>query len=247
MNHKEYIYTAALCIGKPYPFINFAIGIKRRYAILHFMLVLCLLFIPILTLVVRTQPDQLYTRMFSQSFEDAVVKHHNPEQFSPEIIAGDRPVIYVFDDFVIYADPNIILSVPSEFFTSGDLIRPFGEVFSMIAVYNMYIPHLLLPMLMIAFLILLVLQLLFYLMSATFLGIFRLASSRFVFGERIKIAIMSSLFPALISAAVGFFLPAVHIILFQMINLVILFSFSKRYDKREKELLLSEEERNVFQ
>ena len=241
MNHKDYLYAAALCLGKPHPFISLAVRIKWRYAILHFMLIVSLLFVPIFVLVVRTQPDQLYERMFSQNLEGAVIERHDTESFSPEKISSFRPVIYAFGDLVVYADPNIVLSAPSELFGDGELSRPFREVFGMIAVYNMYIPQFLLPMLAIAFLILLILQLFFCLVSAAALGAFRMASTRFDFGEKAKIAVMSSLLPALTGAAVGLVLPAVHIILYQMVNLLLLFFLSKRYDKKERELLLSEE------
>ncbi|MCL2004207.1 MAG: hypothetical protein FWG72_09440 [Oscillospiraceae bacterium] len=205
------------------------------------MLILCLLFVPIFILVARTQPDMLYTRLFSQSFEGAVIEFNDTESFSLEKISNARPGIYAFGDAVVYADSNIILAAPSDFFDSGELSRSFEEVFSMIAVYNMYIPRFLLPMLMIAFLILLILQFAFYLLSVCFLGISRMTSTRFVFGDRLKIVIMTSLPSALISSALGFALPAVHIVLFQMLNLPMLFFLSKRYDKKERELLLSEE------
>ena len=241
MNPKDYLYTAALCLGKPYTFINLAACIKRRYVILNFILVVSLLFIPVFALVARTQPDQIYTRMFPQSFEDAVIEYHNTESFSPEKINGARPAIYVFDDSVVYADSSIVLSAPLEHFVSGELSRPFGEVFSMIAVYNLYIPRFMLPVLMIALAILIVLHLFFCFVSAAFLGLLRLASTRFAFGKNLKITIMSALFPALISAGVGFVLPAVHIVLFQMAALLVMFSLSKKYDKKEKELLSTEE------
>jgi hypothetical protein len=245
MNYKDYLYAAALCLGKPYPFICLAKDIKWRYVILHFMLILSLLFVPIFILVVRTQPDQLYQRMFAESFEKSAAQYHNTESFLPEKISQTEPVIYVFDDFVVYSDSSIVLSVPSDLLKDSDLSRPFGEVFSMIAVYNRYIPQFLFPLLMIALFILLVLQLFFYLISAVFLGISRLTSTAFGFGERVKIVIMSSLLPALIGVAVGFLLPAVHIILFQLINLLMLFFLSKRYDKKERELLLAKEAERI--
>ncbi|MCL1819158.1 MAG: hypothetical protein FWG36_00720 [Oscillospiraceae bacterium] len=212
---------------------------KKRYAFIHFLLIFCLLFIPIFILVLRTQPDELYTRIFFQDFENAVIEDYQTERYSKEVVTNVRPVIYVFSDFVVYADSNMVLSAPSEFF--DELPHPFGEVFSMIAVYNMYIPQFLLPLLMIAFFILLVLQLFFYLISAAFLGVARLASTRFTFGGRVKTVIMSSLFPALLCAGIGFILPTVHIVLFQMLNLLLLFYLSKKYDRKERELLLSEE------
>ena len=228
--YKNYLYTATLCFGKPQLFFESAISTKRIYVVLHFIIVFCLLFIPIFAMVVRTQPDQLYTRMFSQNFDEAVILQHEWEIFSPEKISQNQPVIYVFTDFIVYADSNIVLTAPSEFFTSEALHGSFGEVFSMVSMYNMYITSFLLPLLAIAFFILLVLQFFFYLMSALFLGIFRMASSKIDFGKRVKIVILSSLFLALISAAAGFFLPAVHIILFQMVNLLLLYVLSKRVD-----------------
>ena len=241
MNHKGYLYTSALCLGRPHAFINLAANIKTSYVVLHFMLILCLLFVPVFALVVRTQPDQLYTRMFSQNFEGGAIKHRDTELFSREMIDEASPAIYAFADYVVYADSNIILPAPSEYFASGELSYPFGEVFGMIAVYNMYIPQFLLPMLMAAFVVLIILQLFFYFLSAVFFGIYRMASTRFGFGERLKIMVMGSLLPALLSFAIGFLLPAVHIILFQLLNLLMLFFLSKKYDIKERELFITEE------
>jgi len=246
MNHNNYLHTAALSLGKLYTFIVSSIHMKRRYVILHFMLVFCLLFIPIFTLIVRTQPSELYMRVFSQDFENATVVYHNQEYFSLEKLTDAQPMVHVFDDFVVYADTNIVLSAPSKFFVSGELSQPFGEVFGMIAVYNLYIPHFLLPMILIAFVVLLAIQTFFYLISAAFLGLSRLASTNFSFNERVKIVIMSSLFPALLCTAVGFVIPAVHIALFQMVNLLLLFYISKRFDKTERDFLLSEDDSRTF-
>ena len=226
-SNQNYLYTASLCLGKPQLFFEFAITTKRRYVILHFMFVFCLLFIPIFKMVVRTQPAELYTRMFSLNFDDAVVLYQSHEIFMPEKINQNEPVIYVFADFIVYADSNIVLTAPSEFFNE---LNNFGIVFSMIAMYNMYITSFLFPLLGIAFFVLFVLQLFFYLVSALFLRLFRMASSKIGFGSRVKIVILSSTFPALLSAAVGFFLPAVHVILFQMLNLLLLYFLSKRVD-----------------
>ena len=153
------------------------------------------------------------------------------------MIDDSRAAIYVFRDVVTYIDPIFALSAPSEYFGPEELSKSFGEVFSMIAVYNLYITQFLLPMLLIAFGVLIVLQLFFYLVFAAFFGLYRLSSTKFVFRENFKIVIMSSLFPALICTAVGFIMPAVHIMFFQMINILMLFYFSKKYDKTVKELM----------
>ncbi|MCL2051445.1 MAG: hypothetical protein FWG91_06945 [Lachnospiraceae bacterium] len=234
---KDYLYAAILCLGKAYPFVTSSIKMKWRYVFLHFLLVFCLLFIPIFSLVIRTQPDQLYSRLFSQDFTNPNFEYHHSEPFNADKINKITPVIYFFNDFVVYADDNIILSAPAEFFDVNE--SSFAEIFGMLAVYNLYIPTFLLPLLLYACLILLVLQLFFYFLAAVFLGIFRMTSSSFDFGEKTKIAVMSSLPPALLGAAFGFFLPAVHIFLFQMVNLLLLFYLSRKFDKKEKELLLA--------
>lgn len=226
-------------MGKPYLFFKLAVSIKKRYVFFHFIVISCLLSIPIFVLLISAQPDQLYQRMFPVSMEHAVIEYYDTEYGMPQEIADGWFGVYVFDDLVIYADSNIVLSAPREFFISGELSRPIGEIFSMIAVYNMYIPHFLLPLIIVALVILFVLQLFFYLFSAAFLGLSRLASTRFGYGKRAKIVVMGSLIPALICVAVGFFLPAVHIVLFQIINLLLMFHLSKRYDKDEREHLLA--------
>ncbi|MCL2820308.1 MAG: hypothetical protein FWD38_05695 [Oscillospiraceae bacterium] len=236
MNPKEYIYTAVLFKWKPYEFINAARNIKWRYVILHFVLISCLLYLPLFFHIVRTQPDELYSRVYSGSFENAQILYFQSEDFNSDVIDNTLPAIYVFRDVIVYADPLLALSAPSEFFGPAELALPFGEIFSMLAVYNLYIPQFLLPMLLIAFGVMFVLQFFFYLVFAAFFGLYRMASTRFPFRDNVKITIMSSFFPALICTALGFILPAVHIILFQLINILILFYFSKRYDKREKEL-----------
>ena len=235
MNPKDYTYTALLFFWKPYQFIKTAKSIKWRYVILHFILVSILLYIPVFALVVRTQPDQLYSRVYSVDFESAEIRMSASEDFNANLVDNIRPAIYVFKDVVVYIDPMLALSAPAEFFGPAKLALPFGEIFSMIAVYNLYIVQFLLPMLLIALFVMFVLQLLFYLVFAAFLGLYRLHSTKFPFRENVKIVIMSSLFPALLCTALGFILPAVHIIIFQMVNILLLFYFSKKYDAEEKD------------
>jgi len=163
MNPKDYANTALLFMGKPYQFINTARIIKWRYLFLHFILVSILMYIPVFALVIRTQPDQLYSRVFSVELENAKVLFHPEVDFDPALVDDTEPMIYVFNDVAVYIDPMLALSAPAEFFGPAELSRSFGEIFSMIAVYNLYIPQFLLPMLLIALFVLLILQIVFYL------------------------------------------------------------------------------------
>jgi len=196
-----------------------------------------ILFLPLFYVIVRTQPYELYSRVYSADFELVTMEQHLTEAFNPDTIDTTRPAIYVFNDVLVYADPLLLLSAPMEFFGQDEMALPYYELFNMLAVYNLYIPQFLFPMLAIAFGVTIVLQFFFYLVFALFLGLYRMASTKFPFRENLKIVIMSSLFPALLCAFIGFLLPAVHIILFQLANILVLFYFSKQFDKREKEML----------
>lgn len=236
---KDFLLCIMYCLKKPFEFINLAKTMKWKYVVLQFLVVLCLLYMPLLVSIVRTQPAQLYKRLFSENLDDLCMLECQGESYTGGLFAGDKPVIYVFDDSVMYSDSRITLSAPKELIISEETqSHTPQEIFGMIAVYNGYIPRLLLPILSSICAVVCSLQCLFYVMSACALGLYRMSSTRFTFGARIKISIMASTIPAVIGAALGFLFPGVHIIVFQILCLLVLFSVSKRYDiaelKREK-------------
>jgi len=224
-------------MGKPYSFIESARAMKGRYVLIHFIFILALLFMPVFVIVIRTQPHEMYQRVFSLNFGEAGFEMRQDTGFAPEHLQADITAIYVFEDLVVFHDASMTLYAPSGFFDIETMPYSFEEMFSMIAMYNMYIPHLLIPMIMFSMFVVLVLKGFFYIVTAYFLGAFRAASTYFGFGERFKIAVMSSLPVAIVCVVVGFLVPVVHIILFQMLNLLVLFYIAKRYDNKDKEML----------
>ncbi|MEG2404353.1 MAG: hypothetical protein RSC01_05475 [Oscillospiraceae bacterium] len=241
MNYKEYLKASSLCFGKAYDFFNLAVCIKWRYIFFHFMLILCLLFIPLFVSSIKTQPDQLYERMLSLSFDNANINYCKNEKFSSETINNNSNTIFVFKDYTVYSDASFLLSAPTNLVFDSEQEYSFREAFSRIAMYNMYIPQVLLPVLLIAFFITFILQLFFYLISAIAIGVFRLTATRFEFSKKVKIVILSSLFPALLSMILGLFLPAVHIVVFQLLNLLLIFFLFRKSDKKHQEELLKAE------
>ena len=235
--NRDYLLTSVIYFGKPYNFINSAINMKWRYVILHFFLIFNLLFIPVFVLMIRTNPHELYQRIYSFDFEKSRIVFNTGELFSLDLIDESNSAIYVFEDVLVYADPSLILTVPVEFFDFDDFYYSFNELFDMISVYNLYITQFLLPFLGLAMLVVLVLQVFFMLVFAFFLGLFRAMTSSFSFAERLKIVIMSSLPLSLVCMIIGFFLPAIHIIIYQMLNILMLLFISKRYDAVEREML----------
>lgn len=238
MSVKDYVYMAVLYFLKPYSFFENVRKIKKRYVFIHFLLVYAILFLPVFVIVIRTQPHEIYQRVFSLRFEDAPIEVYSQTGFSEELLDAGNTAIYFFEDMVVFSDANMTMYAPAVFFNSESTQLGFGELFNMIAMYNMYIQHLLIPMILLSMVVVMVLTVFFYVVTAFFLGVFRMASSnKFTFTERLKISIMSSLPVAIVCAVAGVLIPIVHLILFQLVNILVLFAMSKRYDLREKEML----------
>lgn len=240
MNGKEFFFSITHCLREPFAFMISAQKTKWRYILFQFFVVLCLLYMPLFVSIIRTQPAQLYERLFSEQFDGLTIQEVHGQYFYGELPESSEPSIRVFDNSVVYADSRLTITAPSELiFPAGAQSRSFQEVFGMIAVYNGYIPSFLLPILIGVCATICVLQILFYIMSASALGVYRMASSRFAFGARIKISVMGSAIPATVSSILGFLLPGVHIIVFQISCLLVIFLTSKRYDTMEKQNALS--------
>lgn len=235
----DYLNTALLCKGKFYTFFESARSLNVKYVFLHFMLLFGLLALPVFYVLVNTQPHEMYQRVFSMAFEDARILIHDGVLFSPEHITEEvDPAIYVFDDVLVFYSSHLSLYAPAIFFDTVVMPFNFEGLFDVIAMYNRYITELFMPMVLLVTFIMLVLNLFFFIVTAVFLGMFRTASSiMFTFGERFKMAVMSSLPAAVLCMVVAFFAPIVHIVLFQAINLMVVFWISKQYDLREKEML----------
>lgn len=145
-------------------------------------------------------------------------------------------------EYIIIKAGNNKLAVLSDYYTNERVMSvTFGTLFNDIAVNNQYYTALLIPALGMVLAVLMVLQLFFYLMLSLMLGTYRMTSSKLSFGLRFKLLIMVSGVPALISMLIGFVIPAVHIIIFELAAIAFSMFVSKKYDKKEKELFLCEE------
>lgn len=102
------------------------------------------------------------------------------------------------------------------------------------ALYRAGFGSMLPSVLLLAFILVLVLQLVFYALAAVFMGLHRMNSTHFSFRERLSIFIMSSTLPVFGSALLGLFVPALHIVVFYFAEILIGFALSRAYDKAEK-------------
>ena len=86
--------------------------------------------------------------------------------------------------------------------------------------------NVLLPVLGMLFGLVLVIQTVFFLCAAFFLGLSRMNSSPLSFRDRFGLAVFSSTLPVLASSLFGLFLPTVHIIIFYFIIIFFIFQRS---------------------
>jgi hypothetical protein len=91
-----------------------------------------------------------------------------------------------------------------------------------------------LPMLGFAFMLVLILQLAFYLCAAFFLGLSRMASSPLAYRDRFGILVFSSTLPAAASALLGLWLPTVHLVVFYLAEIILACGLSRAYDEEEE-------------
>jgi hypothetical protein len=80
------------------------------------------------------------------------------------------------------------------------------------------------PLLAFAFMLILILQLVFYALAALFLGAACMTGSPLPFRARFGILIFSSTLPALAAALLGLWIPAVHLVVFYLVEIILAFA-----------------------
>ena len=101
------------------------------------------------------------------------------------------------------------------------------EDFNLLMYQNAYGRRIVLPILAMAFALVLILQLVFYLLAALGLGLQRLTLSYLSFRDRVGLLLFSSTGAAFLAAIFGLWLPAVHIVVFYLAVIAIGFRRSK--------------------
>ena len=126
---------------------------------------------------------------------------------------------------------NIARADPSEFYSrlygeTFELETDETEDFNLAMIESGYGRNMLLPMLWMSYFVIFITLTVFYLCAAFFLGIARMNAFAMDFRSRLSLALFSSTLPALFSSVLGFFLPAVHIIVFCLTVIIITFQRS---------------------
>ncbi|MDR1948650.1 MAG: type I pullulanase [Spirochaetaceae bacterium] len=123
---------------------------------------------------------------------------------------------------------------PSELYTRLLGAETLPPDFDLLMYQSGYGPRILLPLLLLAFAVVVILQLVFYFSAAFFLGLHRMTSFYFSFKDRIGLFIMASTLPVIGAAIFGMWLPTVHIIVFYLALIPLTFWLSRAYDRAEK-------------
>jgi hypothetical protein len=177
-------------------FLSLIRGMKYSFILLHLLVVSLALNFPVMLAISRLEPYELYSRLYGENFPGLL----------PADLAGSAAVENAGENQADQAD-NI-------------------EDFNLLMFRNAWGRRVMLPLLILVFFLVLILQAAFYLMAAFFLGLNRMNSSVISFRERLGFFAFSSTLPALLSALFGLWLPTVHIIVFYFAVIIITFQRS---------------------
>jgi hypothetical protein len=127
--------------------------------------------------------------------------------------------------------------LPEEFAAAGSGTSAGQELiedFNLTLYHGGYGARVLLPILALAFALILILQTIFYLCGAFCLGLTQMTFSPMSFRNRLGVFIMASTIPAVASALFGLWLPAVHIIVFYLAVIPLVFALIRRYNAESR-------------
>jgi pullulanase len=111
---------------------------------------------------------------------------------------------------------------------------------------NGYGSRVLLPLLGLSFVVVLVLQGVFYLLGALLLALHRITRSRLSFRERVSLFVMGSTLPVLGSSIIGLWIPTVHIVIFYLAAILLGFRASGSFDDYDYKTYKSGESMNGY-
>jgi hypothetical protein len=207
---KDYVVAAALGNGSLRRFVPLSKKVKGGFVVFHFLAISLALNFPVMFAIGRLSPWDFYSRLYGAGFTAAL----DAAGFSlpPEGVA----------DPVSLGEPD---SPPGP--AGETAVRNFNGAMH----GNGYGRRVVLPMLAFAFMLVLIIQLVFYLLAAVFLGLSRMNSSALSFRDRFGILVLSSTLPAAASALLGLWLPTVHLVVFYFAEIILVFAVSHVCDE----------------
>jgi hypothetical protein len=179
-------------------------GLRHRWVVLHFFLIALCLNFPVMLAIARIEPYQAFSRLYGENF--LTVNSGGNLSLNPgaERVNGFSGV----DSAVFPAE------IPPEDFNTLMLQNGYGR-------------RIMLPLLAMAFGLVLILQAAFYGSASFCIGLQRMVSVNLSVRDRLGLLLFSSTLPVFLAALFGVWLPTVHILLFYFAVIIIGFQRSK--------------------
>ncbi|GHV88442.1 hypothetical protein AGMMS50267_08020 [Spirochaetia bacterium] len=177
--------------------------LTTRRLVLHFLLITICLNFPVMFAIAKIAPYEVFSRLYGEDF--LVVQPDGTASINPDGPAAD--------------------SLNS--FTNADENTFMADNFNALMIQNGYGRKIMLPLLGMAFVLVLILQAAFYASAAFYIGLQRLTGTALSMKERLGILLFSSTLPVFLVAILGLWLPTVHILVFYLTVIVIGFQKNK--------------------
>ncbi len=172
-------------------------------ALLLFVGIQFALTVPVLFVLLTTQPYDMHARLNGAASFDEM-------QFTVDITG----------DYVSYTDAHSGMAMPSgiipEDVTGG---RDYKEIYNCLALYKGYYARVLLPICMAAGAVLFVSQLMLYVCACWLYGLTRKMTTYMTMPQRFAVCVYASLPAVLPGVVIGFFMPVFHLFIFQLVML----------------------------
>jgi hypothetical protein len=165
-------------------FIGMVSALPGAWLWLHFFIITIALNFPVMFIIARLTPYELFTRLYGVDFVSML----------PEAARG----------FIQEISGSAGIAAGSEAVNG----------FNMFMFQNRYGTAIMLPVISAAFGVILILQGAFYLLAAFCMGLQRMTHQYLKFRDRLGLLLFSSTLPVFLAALFGFWLPTVHIIVF---------------------------------
>jgi hypothetical protein len=185
-------------------FITLVRGLPPRWVVLHFFLITICLNFPVMLAIARIEPYQAFSRLYGENF----LTVHSGGNLSL------NPGAETANGFSDTDSPAFPADLPVDDFNTLMLQNGYGR-------------RIMLPLLAMAFGLILILQAAFYGSASFCIGLQRLVSVSLSMWDRLGLLLFSSTLPVFLAALFGVWLPTVHILLFYFAVIIIGFQRSK--------------------
>jgi len=148
-----------------------------------------------------------------------------------EYVTGDTDFNFVITpEYIFYQDSNAMLAVPTRLVPVWVLEEmDFMELFNHLALYNRYFSSVVAPVFVLVFFVIFISQLLIYVAAVWLFGQWQKLSGNMTIRERFAVCTFASVPAVILGVAFGFFLPIMHLLIFQLLMIYCTYRAMKEF------------------